>query len=80
MQIPTQSKTNDPLPIKDDDNNKTDIVPFTVKLSMESKTVYDKCLHYPKDYIFYFEVYDNVLGLSYTLFVIKIIPILFLRK
>ena len=45
---------------KNNNSNEIDVVPYTVKPSMESRIMYEKCLQYPKDCTFYFEGYDGV--------------------
>ena len=60
IEIPRQYETNDITLDNNDDNNQIDIVPYTVKPSIESRTIYEKCLNYPKDCTFYFQGYDGV--------------------
>jgi len=37
-----------------------DIVPYTVKSSIQFRTIHEKSLNYPKDCTFYFNGYDSV--------------------
>ena len=60
MEIPSQYETNVATLNSNDDNNQIDIIPYTVKPSIESRTIYEKCLNYPKDCTFYFQGYDGI--------------------
>jgi len=60
MAIPCQYHTNAITLDNDNHKNLVDIVPYTVKPSIESRTIYEKSLNYPKDCTFYFPGYDGV--------------------
>ena len=60
MAIPCQYGTNAIALDNDKVNNLIDIVPYTVKPSMASRTINEKSLKYPKNCTFYFPGYDGV--------------------